>query len=135
MCKKGGKSVTKQEYLRFCKGDLLAIAAVVLLAVIVALCFLPKSDTGTVAAEIYQNGELVKTLFLDEETTFEIRGKYTNLIQVSNGEIFFSASDCPGEDCVHSGAIHSSGRSLVCLPNEVEIRITTQNSDVDFVVG
>ena len=125
----------KQDFLCFRKGDVFAIAMVVIAAVLVALCFLPKSDTGTVAAEIYQNGELVKTLFLDEETTFEIHGKYTNLIQVSNGEIFFSASDCPGEDCVHSGAIHSSGRSLVCLPNEVEIRITTQNSDVDFVVG
>ena len=125
----------KQDFLRFCKGDVFAIAAVVIAAVIVALCFLPKNDTGTVMAEIYQDGKLIETLSLNEETTFEISGKYTNLITVSNGEIYFAASDCPGEDCVHSGAIHSSGRSLVCLPNEVEIRITTQNSDVDFVVG
>ncbi len=124
-----------QNFLRFCKGDLLAIAAVVLLAVAVAVSFIPKTGDGAVAAEIYQDGKLIKTLSLDEETTFEICGKYTNLIAVSNGEISFAASDCPGEDCVHSGAIHSSGRSLVCLPNGVVVRVITQNSDVDFVVG
>ena len=127
--------MTKQEYLRFCKGDLLAIAAVVLLAIIVAVSFIPKTGGGTVEAEIYQDGKRIKTLSLEEETTFEISGKYTNRITVQNGEIFFVSSDCPGEDCVHSGAIHSAGRSLVCLPNGVEIRIITQNSDVDFVVG
>ncbi|MBQ8917117.1 MAG: NusG domain II-containing protein, partial [Oscillospiraceae bacterium] len=43
-------------------------------------------------------------------------------------------STCPGEDCVHSGWISSPGRSVVCLPNRVEIRITG-SSEVDFVVG
>ena len=124
-----------QEFLRFRKGDVIAIAAVVIAAVLVAMCFLPKSNTGAVAAEVYQDGKLVKILSLDEETTFEIHGKYTNLIAVSDGEICFAASDCPGEDCVHSGAISSTGRSVVCLPNEVEVRVISGESDVDFVVG
>ena len=29
----------------------------------------------------------------------------------------------------------SSGRVLVCLPNEVEIRVVSQENEVDFVVG
>jgi len=77
----------------------------------------------------------VTTLLLSEDTTLEIGGKYTNLITVSDGKIAITASDCPGEDCVHSGAIHSSGRSIVCLPNAVEVRVVSQTSDVDFVVG
>lgn len=131
----GGQSVANQNFLRFRKGDLLAIAAVVFLAVIVAVSFIPKTGDGAVAAEIYQDGKLIKTLSLEEETTVEVSGKYTNRITVQNGAISFASSDCPGEDCVHSGAIHSSGRSLVCLPNGVEVRVITQNSDVDFVVG
>ena len=127
--------MANQNFLRFRKGDVLAIAAVVLLAIIVAVSFIPKTGGGAVEAELYQDGKRIKTLSLEEETTFEISGKYTNRITVQNGEIFFVSSDCPGEDCVHSGAIHSAGRSLVCLPNGVEIRIITQNSDVDFVVG
>lgn len=127
--------MANQNFLRFRKGDLLAIAAVVLLAVIVAVSFIPKTGTGAVEAEIYQDGKLIKTLSLEEETTIEVSGKYTNRITVQNGEISFTASDCSGEDCVRSGAIHTAGRSLVCLPNGVEIRVITRNSDVDFVVG
>ena len=127
--------MTKQEHLHFRKGDVLAIVLVAVLAVAVAVCFLPKSQTGPVIAQVYHQGELVKTLSLDTDTTLEINGKYNNLITVKNGEISIVASDCPGEDCVHSGAIHSSGRSIVCLPNEVEVRVISQTSDVDFIVG
>ena len=86
-------------------------------------------------AQIYQNGELVKTLSLEVDTTFDITGKYTNTITVQGGEIAITASNCPGADCVHNGAIHTSGRSIVCLPNGVEIRVENAGSDVDFVVG
>lgn len=127
--------MTNSEHLRFRKGDIIAIAAVVLLAVFVAVCFLPRENTAPVQAEIYQDGELVKTVSLNEDLTCEIAGKYTNVITVENGEISISASTCPGEDCVHSGAISTSGRSVVCLPNGVEVRVVNAASDVDFVVG
>jgi len=121
--------------LRFKKGDLLAVAAVVLLAVLVAACFIPKDSELPVQAEVYKEGELLKIVPLDQNTSFEVNGKYTNRISVENGSIAITASNCPGEDCVHSGAIHTSGRSVVCLPNSVEVRVVNAASDVDFVVG
>ena len=127
--------MTKPEHLRFRKGDVLAMAAVLVLAVAAAALYLPRSPYGPVTAEVYQSGELVKTLSLDTDTTLEIKGDYTNVITVQDGKIAITASDCPGEDCVHSGAIHSTGRSIVCLPNSVEVRVVNAQSDVDFVVG
>lgn len=127
--------MTKQEHLRFRKGDILAIAVVVVLTAFVAVCFLPKNSGEPVMAEVYQGGELVKTVSLDVDTSFQITGRYLNTVTVENGKIAITASDCPGEDCVHSGAIHATGRSLVCLPNEVEVRVVNAKSDVDFVVG
>ena len=123
------------QYLRFRKGDILAIVIVAALALLVAICFLPQNSDKAVLAEVYQNGELIRTLSLDEENSFVVSGKYTNMVTVSGGEIAITRSDCPGEDCVHSGGISSSGRSIVCLPNGVEVRVVTQTSDVDFVVG
>ena len=130
-----GNTPVKQEYLQFHKGDILAIAAVVILAVLVAVCFLPKNGSDAVVAEVYQDGELLRTLSLGENASFVVTGTYTNTITVENGKIAITASDCPGEDCVHSGAIHTSGRSIVCLPNGVEVRVVSAQSDVDFVVG
>lgn len=121
--------------LRFCKGDVIAMAAVVALALAVLLCFVPGQESSSGKAVIYLNGEIVKTVDLTQDQTVSIDGRYHNVIQVKDGAIFFAESDCPGRDCVHSGSIHTSGRVLVCLPNAVEIRVLSDQEDVDFVVG
>lgn len=127
--------MNSQNRLQFQKGDILAIALVLVLAVFVMVCFLPKDDAGTSVAQIYQDGVCIQTLELSAPQSVTVAGKYTNTITVEDGKIAITASDCPGEDCVHSGAIHTSGRSIVCLPNGVEVRVIIQTSDVDFVVG
>lgn len=121
--------------LKFQKGDCVAIAVVVVLAVLVALLFLPKSAQSAACVEIYHDGKLVKTLSLRENSTYTLKGDYTNVIAVEDGKVSITSSDCPGEDCVHSGRISAAGRSIVCLPNGVEVRIVGKNDDVDFIVG
>ena len=120
--------------LSFRKGDMLAIVLVVLLAVSVAACFLPQKQTAEDSVvQIFQDGNLLRELLLTEDVSIEIRGNYLNTVSVQNGCAGFSDSDCPGRVCVHSGWISAAGRSIVCLPNRVEIRIVGA-SDVDFVV-
>ena len=70
---------------------------------------------------------------LDSDTEVVIEGEYENVVTVKDGKVAITKSDCPGTDCVHSGWIHESGRSIVCLPNRVELRIEGA-SEVDFVV-
>ena len=127
--------MNSQNRLRFQKGDIFAVALVVMLAVVTVFCFLPKDDSVARVAEIYLDGERIETLDLRKDQKVSIDGNYHNTVTVSGGKVAITASDCPGEDCVHSGAIQSSGRSIVCLPNEVEVRVVAQTSDVDFVVG
>ena len=126
--------MTDAQKLRFRKGDWLAIGLVLLLAVAVFSCFLPSSEPAAYA-EVYLDGQLVKTVPLNTDQTFLLEDQYSNEITVKDGAIAFTSSNCPGQDCVHSGSIHSTGRSLVCLPNRVEIRVVSESSDVDFVVG
>ena len=126
--------MTEAEKLRFRKGDWLAIGLVLILAVAVFWCFLPGSEPAAYA-EVYLDGQLYKTVSLNENQTFSVAGQYVNEIAVKDGAIGFAHSNCPGQDCVHSGSIHTTGRSLVCLPNRVEIRVVSESSDVDFVVG
>ena len=116
-------------------GDLLAIGGVLLAAALVLLVYLPRGNTEAAVAQIYQNGKLVMTLPLDQPRELPITGGYCNTITVRDGKIAITGSDCPGQDCVHSGWLDSPGRSLVCLPNALEIRVVAEQSDVDFVVG
>ena len=120
--------------LRFQKGDILVILGVLVLAVAVLLCFLPTAEPVG-AVEIYHQGRLIKTLSLEKDQEFQVQGDYSCTITLRNGQVAITQSDCPGGDCVACGWMDSPGRSIVCLPNAVELRLVGLDSDVDFVVG
>lgn len=127
--------MNSQNPLQFQKGDILAVVLVIALAVATVFFFLPDGKTDASVAEIYQDGQRIMILDLSKDQTVSVDGRYHNTVTVSGGKVAITASDCPGEDCVHSGAIHTPGRSIVCLPNAVEVRVVGQSADVDFVVG
>ena len=124
----------KNMTLKFCKADILAIAMVAALAILVSIIFWTSvgSEEGSMVM-IYQEGKLIQELSLEQDTEFVIEGDYENVVTVKDGKAAITKSDCPGTDCVHSGWIHEAGRSIVCLPNRVELRIEGA-SEVDFVV-
>ena len=124
----------KEHRFSFRKGDLFAVALVVLLALAVAVVYLPDSSAGeNHLVQIFQNGILIRELPLQTDAQFTLSGEYNNTIVVHGGRVCIETSDCPGGDCVHSGWIAHAGRSIVCLPNRVEIRVSGR-ADVDFVV-
>lgn len=126
--------MNKDLRLNFRRGDLLAVLLVALIALGTIIFFLPAgaADEARIA-QIYMDGKLLHELPLDVDTILTLEGDYRNAVSVSDGSIRIAESNCPGGDCVHSGAISAPGRSIVCLPNRVEIRVTGI-SDVDFVL-
>ena len=121
--------------LRFQKWDIAVIAAILVMALAVFAAFLPRENAPAAYAEIYQDGKLLKTVMLSEDQEFTVTGRYTNTVTVCDGKIAVTHSDCPGGDCVSCGWADGAGRSIVCLPNGLEIRVMAGNRDVDFVVG
>ena len=61
--------------LRFRKGDILAVALVIGLAVITVFCFLPKEETAACVAEVYHAGQRIEVLDLSKDQTFFVDGK------------------------------------------------------------
>lgn len=129
------QQMKERDAFSFRRGDCIVIALVVLLAFAVAIAYLPEeSSAQNAAVQVYQDSVLVRELPLNADAAFKVEGEYVNSIVIRDGRACIESSDCPGGDCVHSGWISQSGRSIVCLPNRVEIRISGL-SDVDFVVG
>ena len=126
----------EKQVLKFRAGDGIAIAAVILFAVIIFLFFLPVNDgPGKKFVRIYQNGELIHEMSLETDGEFMVSGIYNNRILIRDGKVAITESNCPGEDCVHSGWISQKGRSIVCLPNRAEVRVEGgSDEDVDAVV-
>lgn len=127
--------MNRQLKLTFRKGDLLAIGLVLALALgtlLLSWSLWAGEEAGMV--QVYQDGVLIAELSLEQDTRFTVTGDYANTVEIRDGQVAVTHSDCPGADCVHSGWIHSAGRSIICLPNRVEIRVVGQ-AEVDFVVG
>lgn len=115
------------------------IAFAVLLCVsALAWWFISYGNSGTEKiAKIYKAGQLLYTIDLnkvDESYEITVGDKQYNTILVENGRISITSASCPDQYCVHQGSISGGGLPLVCLPNQLIIKIeTTSDDDVDIV--
>ncbi len=118
---------------------LLIGAALILLTVLSLLyILLPKSPDAGLIADIYQNGELIASIPLDEvrETyRFTVTGDegHVNEIEVRPGSIGIISADCPDKLCVRQGFISNSRLPVTCLPNRVVIRLRPQEEDKNTI--
>ncbi len=130
----GREESKRRSVLTFRPGDAVAAAAVLLCALALAVgLFLAAGQGGTLAVQVYQDGTLLWEHPLDRDGEFRVSGPYENLVTVRDGRAAITESTCPGGDCVHSGWLSGPGRSVVCLPNRVEVRLTGTGG-VDAVV-
>ena len=124
-----------QPELKFNRYDAFVAVIVALLAIAAALCFyLPKTQSGAVTVVFAVGGQEQERIplsrFPDEAKTITHNG-YTLTLSPSYSDLPFSPewsvrvsdSDCPGQDCVHTGAISRAGQSIVCLPAQVVISL------------
>ena len=118
------------------KWDALVVLAVLLLALgLAAGPYFAARSAGELTV-IAIDGETVERCALSnyEGGTYESRG-YTLTVAVENGAVRVSESDCPNQDCVHSGAISRAGQSIVCLPARVAVTLEGAASDYDLIAG
>lgn len=123
--------------LRFQRGDLIVLAAILLLAILTATAFLSEIGGQKAQLFVYQNGVLIEKISLETDKTLAIGGNYPNLVAVRGGRAAIVRSSCPGGDCVRSGWISRPGCSIVCLPNRVELRIegNISSGEADVAAG
>lgn len=122
--------------LDFQRGDWFAIALAAILALFSAVAFVfPAPSARNAQLQILQDGRLIRELPLQGSMDLQMTGQYINQIAIRDGRAAIIASNCPGQDCVHSGWIARPGRAIVCLPNHVELRVRGDAADLDLSLG
>lgn len=128
--------------LRGKKWDIVVAAVVLVLAAAVALGFygpkLGQSDHLTAVISVGDEViERVDLTTLTGEELLTVEGECTLTVLLSNSGAEVISSDCPTQDCVHTGHISRPGQSIVCLPGQVVIHLEGASSDgaPDIVVG
>ena len=115
-------------------GDAAVLA--LLCAAVIALA-VPRAAGGRPArAEIDVAGRVVATLDLARDGVSEVRGPLgVTRVEVRGGRVRVLSSPCPRQACRHGGWIGAAGEMLVCLPNEVVIRLPGQRAGATDAVA
>ena len=106
-----------------------AILLSVLAVLILGFCLLyPRlRQTPTDSCVVVRvNGRETAVLSLSEDRSYEVNtDKGRNLIVVRGGQVYIAEADCPGQDCVHAGAIDASSvpGALACLPHGLTVTV------------
>lgn len=121
--------------------DALIVALVVALGVMVALSFYGghRSSDGPLTVVVSADGaELARGTLLEMNGTHSYTNRgYTLTVDIADGRVDVTDSDCPGRDCQHSPAITRAGQSIVCLPAQIVIHLEgAASADApDVIVG
>ncbi len=125
--------------LKFNRFDALVLLAVAVLAAVTALWFYSaRGHSGELTVVISVGGEETQRTVLSDftESTVTSRG-YTLRVAAEDGGVAVAESDCPTQDCVHTGVIRRAGQSVVCLPAQVVVHLegSAASDAPDVIVG
>ena len=93
-----------------------------------------RTAVGGSTVRIRVDGELFGTypLSVDRTVVIEQNG-HRNEVLIENGTVRMQYSDCANQICVHEGAVSTTNRSIICLPNRVVVEITGSEEDFDVI--
>lgn len=118
--------------------DALVVIIVVAFAVMTAAFVYGKNRGETLTATVKHRGQVAAQVALStltEEKKITIDGQYHLTVTLTKDGVSVTESDCPGQDCVHTGRITRAGQSIVCLPEQVIVTLEGKTSVPDVVLG
>ena len=123
--------------------DVIVVLAVIALAALSAMTvWRGGTETGTLTAVVTADGQEIDRFapadLLDAPRTYSYNGVTLTVAAEDGNGLRVSSSDCPTQDCVHTGAISRGGQSIICLPARIVVRLegsSSGDSDVDLTIG
>jgi len=120
------------------RNDYIILAAIVLSSLLLIGIFYFPKDTDNLYVEIKtpkDNITLDYTKLVNEnkDMEYELSGKEgtVKVVYTKDKGMAVIESSCPDKVCVHTGYICKNNQSIICVPNEIAIRITGGEGDID----
>lgn len=121
----------------FRRGDAWLLIGIVLAVAVFAVVYFATRTAGAYAVVI-QNGKETARYALSQpcEVPLKSGDAVTNVLVIENGQARIETANCPDQICVEHRAVSKTGETIVCLPNELVIKIeaATDYGTPDMVV-
>jgi len=116
------------------KADIILTVSLLLAALLLGGFLLFGREQGQ-TVEVHIDGKLYTTVMLSQPQTITIDEKSAHcVIEIEDGSVRMISSDCPDQLCVHQGAIHKAGESIICLPQRIVIEIKGKVQGYDILI-
>ena len=119
------------------KGDFVLIALVLALAMAIVIPFV-LAPANALTCEIVQDGKTVTRVRMGAGYRDKITlhaGDVTNVIEIEESAVSFTASSCPDQVCVRTGRLTRAGQLAVCLPTRVVVRLIGAETEIDAIAA
>ncbi len=119
------------------RNDIILAVVMIFVAAAGFLLYKGTQKTGSYVAVI-QDGEEIQRFSLSEEVEYRIEqedGHY-NLLCIKGGKAYMQSADCPDQICVNHRPVNHVGETIVCLPNELVIKVISSETapEIDMVI-
>ena len=119
------------------RNDIILIASLLLVAVVTLIVVLSTRVKTNLMANVYVQDQIVETIDLSkkEDADYFVKGLKGQVhIHTHDGGIAVIESNCPHQDCVHTGYVKETNRPIICAYNAVYIIIVGQSAN-DVEIG
>ena len=117
--------------MRKTRNDIITVCILLDLVISAFLVFKIGKTQGN-SVEILSGGERIFSLKLTEDTERIIESKNgSNTLVIKDGKAYVTSASCPDKICAKHNAISRVGETIVCLPNELVIRVVGEENGLD----
>lgn len=109
--------------------DVILMSLVLIIALVWSIIPYFTAPTGNVV-EITVNGQ-TSSYSLNTNRKIQLDGL---VVEIQNGQVFVSETNCEDKVCQHTGKISKVNQSIICLPKNIVIKVTG-NSDFQVDSG
>lgn len=124
------------------KGDIAIILAVFVLANIFGYMVSINKEKAAKEVIIVRDGKIIHKYKIDDtyERTIKLDfGNEHNIVEIKDGKVTMTESNCPDKVCIETKPISKNGEMIVCLPHKLYVKIEGEEddkqSDIDIVVN
>lgn len=115
----------------FLKGDIIVIVIVFTVSLIFSKINFEEASVAVVRIDGVEKGRF--SLSGRDDGVYVFKSKYgSNTVEIKEGNVRITETDCPDELCRKQGKIKKSGK-IICLPNHLTIEITGDEKRLDGV--
>lgn len=109
------------------RNDFILIGTILLLACIGLIIYFSCSKKENIEVLIYQKNELVYQGDLENNKELEFENVH---IVIKECQVYVSHSNCKDQVCVMQPPIYRAGQSIICLPNQITIKLDGKAVDI-----